>query len=108
MAGKNGGARPGAGRKPNAEKYARPIAAAEKKIADRLPHIVDKLLELGEGVQVQRETEDGPVIYTTIPDRQALQYMTDRIMGKPKDRGDQHITHTGGVTVYLPSRKVAE
>lgn len=35
-----GGRRAGAGRKPKAELFARPIAAAEKQIVDRLPELV--------------------------------------------------------------------
>jgi hypothetical protein len=51
----SGGFRPGAGRKPRAVKYARPIAAAEKQIADRLgkrdglPGLIDNLLQLADG-----------------------------------------------------------
>ncbi len=46
MAG-NGGARPGAGRKRKAEKFETQIQRAEKKIADKLPMLVDKALEIG-------------------------------------------------------------
>jgi hypothetical protein len=42
----HGGARPGAGRKPRALRFERPIAAAEKKIADHLPQLVDAELAL--------------------------------------------------------------
>jgi hypothetical protein len=45
----NGGARPGAGRKPKADKYAGAINRAEKKIADKLPQLVDNLLKLANG-----------------------------------------------------------
>ncbi len=51
-----GGARPGAGRKPRAERFARPIAAAEKQIADRLPKIIDQLLLMATGTA--RRTEE--------------------------------------------------
>jgi hypothetical protein len=79
-----GGARPGAGRKPTREKYASKIAAAEKKIADRLPGIVDSLLELAGGVTVQEIGLDGEArVYTQKPDFKAASYLMDRIMGKP-------------------------
>lgn len=82
-----GGARPGAGRKPKAEKYARPINAAEKKIADHLPLIVDALLELAQGVHVEATTPEGePIVYQKPPDRGAAEYLLDRIMGKPMQR----------------------
>lgn len=84
MAGNHGGARPGAGRKPKADLFATPIRQAEKKIADRLPVLVDKLIELSEGVLVQSTRLDGsPYVYKQPPDRQAATYLVDRIMGKP-------------------------
>ena len=47
--GQNGGARPGAGRKAKAEKFAGPIAKVEERIADRLPQIVDNLEAIADG-----------------------------------------------------------
>lgn len=96
MAG-NGGARPGAGRKPKAEQFARPIAAAEKKIADKLPWLIDQQMSLAEGVLVQTETLAGPVIYKTPPDRQAIVYLVDRIMGKPEVKVDHDVNHKGSI-----------
>jgi hypothetical protein len=84
----NGGARPGAGRKPKEEKFKVPIAKAEKKIADKLPMLVDKALELAEGVLIEdfnivtMETS----IYQKPPDLGAIKYLVDRIMGKPTER----------------------
>lgn len=49
MANGHGGARPGAGRKAKAEKYAAQIAAAEDQIADRLPRLIGNLLKLADG-----------------------------------------------------------
>lgn len=86
MANSHGGARPGAGRKPKAIKYESQIRKAEKRIADKLPWVVDKLLELGEGVVVQEMGLAGPVVYQKPPDRDALKYLADRIMGKPTER----------------------
>ena len=117
MAGR-GGARPGAGRKPKAEKFARPIAAAEKRIADKLPFLIDKQFELAEGVplidnskalkylietiqtacpdaeRVERVVAELKQFFSTAPDRQAIQYLVDRIMGKPTEKQeiDQTIT----------------
>lgn len=85
--GQNGGARPGAGRKPKDEKFKQPIAKAEKKIADRLPWLVDKMMELAEGVHVERLSPTGAlVVYQQAPDYRAVAYLLDRIMGKPTDR----------------------
>lgn len=44
-----GGARANAGRKKKAEIYASEIAAAERRIADRLPRVVDNLMLLADG-----------------------------------------------------------
>jgi hypothetical protein len=87
----SGGNRIGAGRKPRSEKFARPIASAEKKIADRLPWLIDKEMELAEGVLVEKQTLMGPVVYKTPPDRQAIEYLINRIMGKPTERHEHDI-----------------
>lgn len=86
MAG-TGGARPGAGRKPKAINriiHASPIQLAEGKISERLPWLVDKMLELAEGVYRERTMPDGVtrVVYQERPDRQAITDLLDRIMGK--------------------------
>lgn len=92
----NGGARPGAGRKPKDEKFKVPIAKAEKRIADKLPMLIDKALELAEGVLV----EDVNIItmqrsvYQKPPDLGAIKYLVDRIMGKPTER--QEVTGANG------------
>jgi hypothetical protein len=87
MAGQNGGARPGAGRKPKAEKYKQPINKAERRIVDRLPDLIDSLLDLATGVQVEEVGDDGePRVYTRPPDRKAAEYLVNRIMGIPTAR----------------------
>lgn len=55
--GRSGGTRPGAGRKPRSERFARPIAAAEKRIADRLPEVLSNqfVLALGGGERTEEE-----------------------------------------------------
>jgi len=73
MAG-TGGARPGAGRKPRSEKFARPIAAAEKRIADHLPKLIDNMIE---------QADAG--------DYKANEYLINRIMGKPTERHEHDI-----------------
>lgn len=81
-----GGTRPGAGRKTKASKYAPKINAAEKKIADRLPVLVDRLFDLAEGVVVE-EVDDGETnVYSKPPDFKSLEYLLNRIMGKPTER----------------------
>ena len=86
MAGR-GGARPGAGRKPAGVKralYASPIQIAEAKISERLPWLVDQLLILAEGVEIQKTDAKGHKrIWSEPPDRAAIEYLMDRVMGKP-------------------------
>ena len=91
----NGGARTGAGRKRKAEKFATQIQRAEGKIADRLPMLVDKMFELAEGVLVE---DINPILGTTSvyqkpPDRSAIEYLVNRIMGKPTERTDLNVSN---------------
>jgi hypothetical protein len=105
MAG-HGGRRPGAGRKPRAERFAAKIASAEKKIADRLPEVIDSLFELAEGVTVQETDQNGRErVYTRAPDFRAASYLVDRILGKPVNQVEADVTSGGekvGVVFYIP------
>lgn len=114
----NGGARPGAGRPRKAVKYAAPIAAAEDRLADRLPRLIDDLLKLAHGGWWEEEEELQPARLVEIgqgevrtlaypekdpdalvvvrrrrrrmaPDRQALIYAIDRLMGRPTTEGGE-------------------
>lgn len=89
-----GGTRPGSGRPPKHVIHESNIRIAERKIHDRLPWIVDKLLELVEGVYEEKSVGDGAtIVYKTRPDRQSAEYLIDRVMGKPVQPVDitQHI-----------------
>jgi hypothetical protein len=105
MATKNGGSRPGAGRKPKADKYIADINKAEKKIRDKLPDIVDAQIGLALGVVVK---EKNPITfedqyYTTIPDRAAGQYLMNRIMGTPTQKQEVSGPEGGPIPVqFLP------
>lgn len=91
----SGGARPGAGRPRKADAYARPIARSEKRIADKLPWLIDQMFSLAEGVTVQEaDGHDGFRIYSRPPDRQAISYLVDRVMGRPTER--QELTGKDG------------
>ena len=97
-----GGARAGSGRPRKAVKFGRPIAAAEKQIADRLPSIIEKLFELGDGITVQETAANGDVrIYERPPDREALKYLVDRILGRPKERLDAELTGRAGGPIVI-------
>ena len=85
---KHGGAREGAGRKAKPDKFKLPIAKAEKKIADNLPMLIDKALELAQGVHVEdfNIATMQTTVYQKPPDLGAIKYLVDRIMGKPTER----------------------
>ena len=105
MAGK-GGARPGAGRKAKGAKAARklgPVAAAEDRVTDRLPVLIDNLFYLADGhfEQIEEKWEPGEPnpdgtpadrvlasrkITWAAPDRQANVYLVDRVLGRPTER----------------------
>ena len=67
----NGGARKGAGRKPKAVRFATQINRAEKRIADRLPRLVDNLFELADGGYLREKKVYKPagLIYLDLPER---------------------------------------
>lgn len=80
----------GPGRRPKAIKFARPIARAEKQIADHLPELIGNMLVLASGVLIE---ETNPVtgkeqVYRKPPDRQANEYLINRILGKPIERAE--------------------
>ena len=85
----HGGRRPGAGRPPKGVMYLAPVRTAENKIRDRLPWLVDKLLELADGVYEKRTIGNSEVlVYKTRPDRQAAEYLIDRVLGKALARSE--------------------
>ena len=108
----NGGARPGCGRKSKEEKYGAKIERAQRRIADRLPFLVDKMLELAGGVtlidtearlkqvidtlmgcggspeQIKEAVAGLAGFYRTPPDREAIKDCLNRIMGKPQEHRD--------------------
>ena len=123
-----GGRRPGAGRKPKAEKYEQPINEAEQKIVDRLPQLIDKLVYLAVGGydQIERKYQPAALVTTgsgefetpvfpdkkadelvlverrvsrATPDLKALIYLVDRILGKPTQR--QELTGEDGGPIEI-------
>ena len=77
----------GPGRPRKADKHAGAVERAEKQIADRLPQLVENMLALADGVWVEEVTAaGGRRVYKTPPDRQANEYLINRIMGKPTER----------------------
>jgi hypothetical protein len=89
----------GRGRPRKADRFARPIAAAEKRIADWLPELIDLKMTLARGVLVE---DINPItgerdVYQKPPDGKAIEYLIDRIMGKPAQRQE----HSGTIGSYV-------
>jgi hypothetical protein len=92
MANGRGGRRPGAGRPARADLYRQPIREAEGLIRDKLPFLVGQLLQLAEGVQMQKADSKGnPVVYLSPPDRKACEYLINRVMGTPVQRTESDV-----------------
>ena len=84
----HGGARKGAGRKPGvANKTTKEIRAI---LDDRVDFegLVDKLIELVDGVEVSERRGDEEIIYTTKPDIQAAKALLEFRFGKPSQSVD--------------------
>jgi hypothetical protein len=119
MADGHGGAREGAGRKRTRDKYETEINAAECKIADKLPAIVDNLLHLANGGYervkeklelsevrdengcILRDRKGDPlrqlvVVERTVEiadkDRAANEYLLNRILGRPTEHHEHEFT----------------
>lgn len=89
------------GRPAKADKFARPVARAEKQIVDALPQIVDAQIALALGVMVQEvDKESGAlIVYQRPPDAKAGQYLIDRILGKTTERHEISGPDTGPIQI---------
>lgn len=97
--GKHGGWRPGAGRKTNVERLRRAIEGAESRITERLPDLIDSLIELALNVEGKPEVR-----------RKAIVDLLTRVMGNPANRLE--ITGAGGgpmeMVAWAPSDEYIE
>jgi hypothetical protein len=91
----------GPGRPRTREKHVAPVRAAEKKIVDRLPEIVDAQIGLALGIQVQQIDRDtgAEIVYSVPPDGKAGQYLMNRILGLPTAKVD--VEASGGFAFYV-------
>ena len=77
----------GPGRPRKADKNAGAVAKAEKQIRDRLPALIENMMLLADGIYVEEITIEGVrIVYKRPPDRQANEYLINRVMGKPTER----------------------
>ncbi len=76
-----------AGRPRKADKFAGEIAKAEGRIAKKLVTYIENMEALADGIFVEEMTIEGKrIVYKRPPDRQANEYLINRIMGKPTER----------------------
>ena len=77
------------------------VQKAEMYVADKLPMYLERLEELAKGVVVMEDRGGEQRVYVTPPDRASLEYLIDRVMGKPPQRyevtGDE-----GGPLRFIP------
>ncbi len=100
---KRGGPRPGSGRPPKREVYAKNIAEAEGIILERLPKLLNKYFELAEGVKVQGKSGrmgEAPV-YDRPPDGKVIADLLNRVMGKPVERVETENTGEADETTII-------
>src|SRR3954471_1516522 len=95
---RRGGARPGAGRKPKpTTRIVNDVnRIARDKIGEWLPGLLDQLYALAVGVRMRDVRPDGSEVeyYETARDRQACEYLVNRVLGKPTER--QETSGVGG------------
>lgn len=98
------------GRPRKAEQFEGQVARAEKKIADRLPSLIENMFALADGVKVQEiDFETGGVtVYSKPPDRAANEYLINRIMGKPTERSEVSGPGGGAVQVEVMNRALSK
>ncbi len=79
-----GGPRPGSGRKRTRERFERPVEDAERRIADRLPELIDRLFEM-----------------SAANNYPATVYLVDRVLGKPRQSVDAEVTGKDGAEIRI-------
>lgn len=90
------------------------IDDADAFIASRLPLLLERLMDLANGVQLveYKLTDDGPSerIYRSAPDKDALKYLTERVMGKIPQRVELTGKEGGPVKVvpWMPEQAAIE
>jgi len=101
--GKNGGARPGAGRpKGSLGKKARmKLEGRElirKMVSERLSPMLESQLDLAEGLYYEKEDSNGLIkVYKNKPDKGAAQMLIDHAYGRAKES----IEHTGKMELLV-------
>lgn len=95
-----------AGRVSPVERYAGQIAELEGKIVDRLPDLYEAMmsLALGQATEEVLDIKTGDMrVRRLAPDRQAAEYLVNRIAGKPQERRHLEVeaSASGGFAIYV-------
>jgi len=81
------------------------IKAAESAIGEELDWLIGKLKELANGIYMVKYTPEGDErVYFTAPDRVAIMYLMDRVMGKPVNKTESKNEHTLTVRLAMGKR----
>jgi hypothetical protein len=100
MAFKKGQSGNPAGRPAKRDKYAGAIAKAEGRIAKNLTRYIENMEALADGVFIEEMTTDGlRIVFKRPPDRQANEYLINRVMGKPTERQEVSGPERGPIPV---------
>ena len=85
----NGGARKGGGRKKKLIKNGTQNEAFIAAVTEHWDELIASLFQLANGVKHQGVDKNGAdVIYNEKPDRAALEYLFNRVLGRPKETMD--------------------
>jgi hypothetical protein len=63
--------------------------AAKEQIAAKLTDLVNNMIKLADGVKVQKASAKDDEIFDRPPDRQANEYLIDRVLGKVSVRSER-------------------
>jgi hypothetical protein len=63
-----------------------PSIATDSSITEKLPQLVESLMQLAIGVTIEKETQQGKQVYALPPNRLAAEYLINRVLGKPTER----------------------
>jgi hypothetical protein len=75
------------GAKANATEHdSKPVLDTDRYIQERLPQLVECLINMAVGVAVEKVTEKGEQVYTVPPNRLAAEYLINRALGRPTEK----------------------
>src|SRR5205823_4423372 len=99
----HGGARPGSGRKPQSTKNALETKMVEDMIRARIASLTETMFELAQGAVIEYTDKAGNTYKCRRPpDRKALEYLLNRIIGAGDHNTDSEPPQSRGAVLILP------